>query len=71
MSDKETSWRAVWDQLAKHNPMFYEREETGLECVLLEIQRLQALDARLEDYGPVVDESAPISQEAWDFLRSG
>jgi hypothetical protein len=39
----DPGWKAVWAQLKQHNPKFFEAAGTGMECVLMEIRRLQAL----------------------------
>ena len=44
---KEAAWHAVWEELKKHHPKFFEVEGSGIECVIKEIQRLQALDRRV------------------------
>lgn len=38
------AWRAVFDQLLKHNPTFCMSNDSGKNNALAEIRRLQALD---------------------------
>ncbi len=43
------AWRAVFDQLLKHNPKFCVSNDSGKNDALAEIRRLQALDRPARD----------------------
>lgn len=49
----------VWDLLKQHNPTFFEQGESGREAAIIEIRRLQALDAQRSE----------MPGDAADFLR--
>jgi len=62
---KEAAWHAVWEELKKHHPKFFEVEGSGIECVIREIQRLQALDRAAADVSPVGKTVDPLAAERW------
>jgi len=73
MSDKSEAWKAVWDLIHDHNPTFHEREESGLDCVLIEIRRLQASDtilAKAAEELKIVEREIGVPSEALKLMAS-
>lgn len=56
MNDKTRAWDTVWQKLKGHNNGFFEKELTGLDCVLTEIDRLIAWEKWGQEIVPYLRE---------------
>lgn len=80
----ESKWGTHWHRLVESIATILEVNSAGGFAELAfdipaAIQKLRAAaepsevrpPVKLEDYGPVIEEVAPVSKEAWDALKSG
>ncbi|MDB6104094.1 MAG: hypothetical protein JWO52_4093 [Gammaproteobacteria bacterium] len=65
----DPGWKAVWAQLKQHNPKFFEAAGTGMECVLMEIRRLQALDVPIPKKGCSHTELYALDDDIYECVQ--